>query len=119
MVKDEVYVSMEQPQYRKSKADILGCQAGFLKTLKHIHNLRVYARRKNDLKIELKNDLNVLLTHLELIQAKMPIPKVPKLKKKREIVVKEVISHSPEIERRNEVETELKMIQEKLKSLNG
>jgi len=123
MAKEEVYVSIEQPQYKKSKADILSSQATLLQTLKHIHNLRVYTRRKNDLKNHLQETLQALLTQLDLIQAKMPTPKIPKLRKKKEskVVVKKIgqIDSPPVIERRDEVEAELKMIQEKLKRLNG
>jgi len=121
MVKEEVYVSIEQPQYKKSKADILSSQATLLQTLKHIHNLRVYTRRKNDLKNRLRETLQALLTQLDLIQAKMPTPKIPKLKRKKEVIVKKIGSaeSAPVIERRDEVEAELKMIQEKLKRLNG
>ena len=51
--KKELYVSIDPAVYRTNKSNVLLCQADLLDAIKRLQNLRVLARQKAKLKIEL------------------------------------------------------------------
>lgn len=78
--------------------------------------MRVLSRQKNDLKRTLHKLSLSLSTEIDSIQNKMPTPKVPKAISKHETL-------KPRIEgtfqKRNKIDEELQLIQEKLRELNS
>ena len=91
-------------------------QANLLETLKRLHNLKVLARQKQDLKKRLHKLFSTVLSDIDSLQDKMPTPKVPKsVKKETEVETKVKKSSS----KNEEIEDELKAIQEKLRELNS
>ena len=114
--KEELYVSISPEIYKKNKSNILMNQADLLKTLKHLHNLTILARQKRDLKIRLHKLFEIVISEIDLVQDKIPTPRVPKaVSKKDEPEEKEKKSFS----RRKDIEEELKLIQSKLIELNS
>ena len=112
--KEEIYISISPDGYKKNKSNILTSQADLLLTLKRLHNLKVLARQKNDLKKRLYKILSSTLSYIASIQGEMPTPKLPKsIQKEEPDKLKESFS------RREEIENELRLIQEKLQELNS
>jgi hypothetical protein len=114
--KEEIYVSIPPLDYKASKSNVLMAQAALLESLKRLHNLKILSRRKQDLKITLQKLMSSTAAQLDLIHKKMPTPKVPKtVQRTRESENEVKITSS----KRNEIEEELKAINEKLKELNS
>jgi len=113
--KEELFVSFSPDIYRKGKSNTLMSQGDFLQSLKRLHNLRVLARQKHDLKKRLTKILSSTISEVDSIQNKIPTPKVPKTIQKQDakITTKETFS------KRDDIEDELILIQEKLKELNS
>lgn len=93
-----------------SQADLLG-------TLKRLHNLTVLARQKQDLKKRLHKLFSSVLSDVDSIQDKMPTPKIPKSIQKEK--PEEIKIKKETFAKRDDIEEELKAIQEKLRELNG
>ena len=114
--KEELFVSIPPEVYRTNKSNILMSQADLLTTLKRLHNLKVLARQKQDLKKRLHKLFEMVSSEVDSIQNKMPTPKVPKsihLEEEPTPKIKESFA------KRDDIEDELKLIQEKLRELNG
>lgn len=112
--KDELYISISPEDYRKTKSNVLISQADLLITLKRLHNLKVLARQKNDLKKRLYKILSSILSYIDSIKEEVPTTKLPKsIQKEESPKLKESFS------RREEIENELIVIQEKLRELNS
>jgi len=114
--KEELFVSFSPKAYRLNKSNILMSQADLLTTLKRLHNLKVLARQKQDQKKRLHKLFSMVLSDIDSIQDKMPTPKVPKSIQKVE-EPKTKIKES--FAKRDDIEDELKLIQEKLQQLNS
>lgn len=114
--KEELFISINPEFYRSNKSNILMSQADLLITLKRIHNLKVLARQKQDLKKRLHKLFSSTLSEIDSLQDKMPTPKMPKAIKRDE-----KIDERPkrDFSKRDDIEDELKLIQEKLRQLNG
>ncbi len=113
--KEELFVSIPSQAYRINKSNILMSQADLLITLKRLHNLKVLARQKHDLKKRLDKLLSMVSSDVDSIQDKIPTPKVPKSVHKEE-EVKEI---KQSFAKRDDIEDELKLIQDKLQELNS
>ena len=114
--KEELFVSINPINYRENKSNILRNQTDLLQSLKRLHNLTVLARQKHDLKKRLSKVILSTMSEIDSIQDKLPTPSVPKTIQKHEtkrIETKESFS------RRDDIEEELKLIQEKLRQLNS
>jgi len=114
--KEELYISILPLEYKTTKSNVLMAQASLLQTLKKIQNLKVLSRQKQDLKLRLQKLIASTLTQLDSIQDKIPTPKIPKTirkDKETETIIKVVPS------KRDEIEEELKLINEKLRELNS
>jgi len=126
---EEVYLSIPQGSYKLAKRDILGSQKSLLHSLKKLHNLTILSRRKSDLKLQLKRDLSVIYNNIKSIQDNSPKPNIPKrlqkeVEKKKEELEEEIREDPKErlkqsMEKKFQIEHELKTIQDKLKNLNG
>ena len=114
--KEELYISLSPEAYKINKSNVLTCQASLLETLKRLHNLKVLSRQKRDLKISLHKLIISVLSEIDSIQSKMPTPAIPKgMQKSGEPKLKPKETFS----KRNDIEDELKLIQEKLRELNS
>lgn len=114
--KEELFVSISPSAYRQNKSNILKSQADLLQSLKRLHTLKVLARQKHDFKKRLNKLLSSTTTEVDSIQNKMPTPKVPKTIQKQEEPTTKV---KESFAKRDDIEEELKLIQEKLRELNG
>ena len=113
--KEELFISFSPNTYRQNKSNILMSQTDLLQSLKRLHNLKILARQKHDLKKRLNKLISSTTTEIDLIQDKMPTPKIPKTIQKHE---------EPKIQKesspkRDDIEDELRTIQEKLRELNS
>jgi len=115
--KEELFISVSPDVYRISKSNILMSQADLLVTLKRLHNLKVLARQKHDLKKRLHKLFSSVLNGTDSIQDKMPTPKVPKSVHKED--EKPKVGKRESFSKRDDIEDELKLIHEKLQQLNG
>lgn len=112
--KEELYVSIDPEDYRKAKSNVLTGQADLLITLKRLHNLKVLARQKTDLKKRLHKILSSTLSYIDLIQEEVPTTKLPKsIQKEEPSKLKESFS------KQEKIENELMLIQQKLRELNS
>lgn len=116
VAKEELFVSISPDTYRENKSNILMCQADLLTTLKRLHNLKVLARQKQDLKQRLHKLFTLILSETDSLQNKMPTPKLPKSVEKEKEIEKPT---KESFAKREEIEDELKLIQEKLRELNS
>jgi len=114
--KEELFISINSEKYRLNKSNILMSQADLLITLKRLHNLKVLARQKQDLKKRLRKLFSSMLSDVKSLQDKMPTPKIPK-----KVIKDEDTEEKPkrDFSKNNEIENELKEIQEKLRELNS
>ncbi|MBT6690315.1 hypothetical protein HN903_03095 [archaeon] len=114
--KEEIYVSIPPLDYKKSKSNVLMAQASLLETLKRLHNLKILSRQKQDLKLKLRKLISSTLTHIDSIQNKIPKPSIPKtVQKNQEPKSQTKLTSS----NRDDIEEELKVINEKLRELNS
>ena len=116
--KEELYLSIDRGIYAKNKSDVLRCQENMLNTMKHLYNLKVLARLKNDLKKTLYNLSKSTWSEIDKLQDKMPTSSVPKNVKYKS---PEISKPKPKIDysKKWDIEAELKIIQEKLRELNS
>ena len=117
--KEELYISIDQSTYIGAKSNILKCQEDMLNSMKHLYNLKVLTRLRNDLKKTLLQLSSSTQSEINEIQDKMPTMSVPKtlgIKEKAEVKEK---SHKENFSKNWNIEAELKTIQEKLRELNS
>jgi len=114
--KEELFVSVFPEVYRIGKSNILRSQADLLTTLKRLHNLKVLARQKQDLKKRLHKLFSIVLSDIDSLQDKMPKPKMPKAIRKDDITEEKL---KKDFSKRDDIEDELKLIQQKLRELNN
>jgi hypothetical protein len=114
--KEELFVSISPNSYRENKSNILKSQADLLQSLKRLHSLKILARQKHDLKKRLNKLLSSAATELDSVQDKIPTPRVPKSVHKEE-------EPRPEpkgtFRKRDDIDEELQLIQQKLRELNS
>ena len=114
-LKQEIYFSVSKDTYRKNKSSVLENQASLLQTLKKLHKLKVLARQKHDLKKRLEKLLASTKAEMVILEKKLPTSELPKAIKP----VKEKIKIELEISKRDDIDNELRLIQEKLAQLNS
>ena len=114
--KEELYVSINPISYRQNKSSVLSSQADLLQTLKRLHNLTVLARQKHDLKKRLHKILTTTISEIDTLQDKLPTTKLPKTLSKEE-PIEAATKMTPS--RKDEIESELIQIQQKLRELNS
>ena len=116
MAFDEIYVSVQRRDYRINKSNILRSQANLLVSLKSLRNLEILSKQKNDLKKRLHRVVSSTLTEINSLREKLPIVELPKEVKKE---IKEKTESKKDYSKREAIDTELKLIQEKLQQING
>lgn len=114
--KEELYVLISPNDYRANKLNILMSQADILAILKRLYNLKVLARQKQDFKTKLHKLFASILSDIDLIQNKIPTPKIPKAIQKEEI---EKTTAKKDFSKYKNIEEELRLVQEKLRELNS
>jgi hypothetical protein len=114
--KEELFVSLSPSSYRMGKSGALGGQADLLEVLKHLHNLKVLSRQKQDLKKRLHKLLASTIIEIDSIQDKIPTARVPKAVQKP---ADSEVEPKKDFSKRDDIEEELTKIQEKLRELNG
>lgn len=113
---EPLYILISPNNYRANKSNILMSQADLLGTLKKLYSLKVLARQKQDLKKRLYKLFTQILSDINSIQDKMPTPKMPKITRKEEVVKTAI---KKDFSKYRDIEDELRLIQEKLRELNG
>lgn len=121
---EELYISISSKDYVMDKSAILMSQASLLHALKRLHNIKILARQRHDLKERLYRLSTSILNEISSIQTKMPSPEVPKTIKKESFETKSDFKQKKEYkpireEREDEIENELRNIQAKLRELNS
>jgi hypothetical protein len=113
--KEELYVSFSPEDYREGKSNVLMAQAELLGTLKRLHKLKVLARQRIDLKKRLHRLFASTISEIDSIQEKVPTPKIPKTVQHTEEpeIKKETFS------KRDDIEDELVLINQKIRELNS
>jgi len=114
VTREELFVSISPQVYRRAKSNTLMSQADLLSTLKRLNNLSILARQKRDLKIKLYKLFASVSSEMDSLKDKLPTPAIPKtVHKKEEVKPKESFA------RRDDIEEELRLIQQKLRELNS
>jgi hypothetical protein len=121
--KEELYLSIDTRNYIKNKSSLLRCQEDMLKAMKHLYNIKVLTRLKNDLREEFQKLAGSVNEKIKEIQGDMPSSGLPKNMRHKSI---EEDTPAEEEEKPEEVlsetwdiESELRTIQEKLNQLNA
>ena len=114
-----IYISFNPQIYREGKKDVLSSQAIILNNFKHINNLKVFSKQKNDLKKKLYRLLSTTLSELDSIKEKIPVPIIPKEVKKKLPKESQKLKEKKLDSRYNSIDDELRQIQEKLRLLNA
>ena len=115
-MKEELYVSISPETYRNSKSKILLNQVDILQIAKKLQNLKILSKQKYELKKQLQQLLSSTLSQLEIMQEKMPTPKIPKAVQKTE---EEIEKPKASPSNQSGIDEELKSIQAKLQELNS
>lgn len=121
---DELYVSVHPATYKKGKSEVLTCQSLTLISMKRLHKLKVLARQRNDLKNDLKRLFSSIHNDIDSIQDSMPTSSIPRSVRKVADPIKRprVVDDTPkitQISKTDDLEEELKKINEKLRELNS
>ena len=117
---EELFISIPQESYRKSKSAGLQSQAELLRSLRHLQNLKVLSRQKIDLKKQLHKKFASLEKQIDALQKNMPTPSIPKTVSSHKIKTKaEPFEAKKTFSKRDEIEEELMQIQAKLQKLNA
>lgn len=115
---EELFISVSPQTYLENKSSTLMSQAELLHTLKHLQNLKVLSRQKNDLKKTFYKLASSISNQIDSIQKKMPTPEVPEEISNHE-VKQEPHKTKKTSSRQDEIEEELRLIHSKLQQLNA
>jgi hypothetical protein len=116
MTFEEIYVSVEQVNYRINKANLLGCQMNLLRCLRILKNLEIYNRQKNDLKKNLHKIMLNVKTEVGSLREKMPEFELPK-EVKKELKAKTEVKK--DYKKKDAIDIELQEINDKIQKING
>jgi uncharacterized membrane-anchored protein YjiN (DUF445 family) len=116
---EELFVSIPPETYRYGKSAALMSQAGLLRTMKHLQNMKVLARERNDLKKRLLKLLSSTSKKLDSLKNKLPEPEIPKELRKKKTKKSAPLVKTEVFEEEDRIEKELKDIQAKLRQLNS
>ncbi len=117
---EELFISVSPQIYRGGKSATLMGQTDLLQTLKHLQNLKVLSRQKNDLKKQLHKLISSAMTQVNTLQSKMPTSQIPKtIQHHEELILKSKPKTRTTFSKRDEIEEELQLIQAKLQELNS
>jgi len=119
---EELFISIAPQIYRQNKSSVLMSQADILQSLKHLQNISVLSRQKNDLKTKFQKLLTSTIAQVNSIQKKIPTPNIPiKISKQEAPKPKIKLAPKPKVvfSKKDKIEEELKLIQNKLQELNA
>jgi len=126
--KQEIYVSVDLNEYRRSKVNILASQADIIDSNKHLLNLRQLLHQEKNLKIKLHELFSSVSDSLKELEDSIPTAKLPKsIREKTPQTESEQIFEQPSAQgsimdqqpqQPDPVDLELQEIQDKLKALN-
>ena len=108
-----IYVKLEYENAIQSKKNILSLEMDLLKTIQTIKTYHKSRTEELQLKIKLHRQIKTLILEIKRLQKNLPELKIPKILKEHE--TEETIP--PEKHYENNIESQLKKIQEKLDSL--
>ncbi|MGC9309431.1 MAG: hypothetical protein ACP5D2_01925 [Candidatus Nanoarchaeia archaeon] len=110
-----LYVSVNREVYKDNKTNLLNSQSAILKTEKHIENLKKISKEKVEYKEELHKLFGELASQLSNLLQTLPAPKIPNSVRTNKKKTKKKDEHE---ETNQDIDAELKEIQEKLNKLN-
>jgi len=129
MEERQVYVSFENPAYRKNKAELLKCRANLVTIQKSFHQLHAIRSNKRRLIVHLNKLVSSSRFVVERLQDKMPDPTMPKgmnlgkIKKKEHDKIQKVAKIKVESTENDFVidnlDKELLELNKKIKELGG
>ena len=120
-MKDEnlIHIKFEQGEALNSKKDLLFAQAEMLRTMRSMKRYQLFRADELTLKLELYKKIKLVLKNIKKIEAELPKMKIPAIlkhhKEKQAPIIKAVIK--PKQIHPNDIEAQLKEIQDKLKEL--
>lgn len=119
--KEDLYILIGPDNYRIAKSQVLESQAGLLKVMKHLQNLKFLSRQKLDLQVQLHTLFEMLVGETNLMEKNLPKPILPKIIQQEAVVVPGEIPQEikRDYSKRDEIDAELQSIKEKLKMLNS
>ena len=117
-----LYISLDYPEYKRNKANLLSTQIDLLNLMKHIQTFKKIRQEKNNLKMQLQVLFEKLAVDLKNINTKFPNPSIPKnlrdkFEPKEKPSFKIVEPEEQNIDKT--IDNELLEIQEKLRRLNS
>jgi len=136
---ESLYISIKPRLHKDSRSNFLDSQASFLKIMKHLRNIHVLSRKRNDLKNHLYKTFSSISSDLRTIKQFIPEHKLPKeleekFSKEKEEKEKELKDTPKKSKKKSQkkskskedtsfkpddIDEELKQIQEKLALLNS
>jgi hypothetical protein len=126
--KDLVFIPVVYGVYKKNKMNLLNTQVKVLECIKRINNLQILQKQKEALKLEFYRNLSEAMRLYHHTQSLLPVVIEPQPAKKIEKSVEIAInyqdsnssfSYSKKISQPDDLDSELKEIQEKLNALNS
>jgi len=115
-----IHIKLEQGEAIQRKKDILSSEIGLLKTISSIRRYQLLRSQELNLKLILYKKIKIVLTNIRKLKKTLPQMKIPAILKRSE-GKKEALITTPIIKRReiapNDIEAQLKEIQDKLKEL--
>lgn len=114
-----LYISVDEPNYKKSKAGMLNSQIDLLNSMKHLQTLKEIKDEKFKLKLRLYSLFSSFLADMEKLDEKLPEVGLPKEQKEPHEKVRMPVVKKPVDPRRAGIESELQEIREKLRKLNS
>ncbi len=125
---DPVFIPVNYGAYRKNKMNLLKAQVKVLECIKTINNIKELQRQKEEWKIELYRKLSEAMRLYYQTQNLMPLVNNPGLMKKLERTIEVAVNYkvndssfsfSQKVSRTDELDVELREIQDKLNALNA
>jgi hypothetical protein len=115
-----VYVKLEYEEALESKRDILASQASLLRIIQAMRHYRLLRLEELRVKAQVYRKIKELITSINKIKENLPQIKIPSIKKKdeeKEFVKK--IKDKQEIDYDDSLDSQLREIQERLRSIGG
>jgi len=117
---EELFISISPHAYRENKSFGLMSQVELLHSLKHLPNLKVLSRGRNDLRKKFHKLLSSSIRQINSLQSKMPTPQLPETVQKQEAPTQEAALGAKKTSpKKDRIEDELQEIQAKLQELNA
>jgi hypothetical protein len=114
-----VHVKLEYEEALEGKRDILYVESDLLKGIKAIKNYGEIRFEEQELKMALSKKIKNLLISMKSLKTLLPKPNIPgKLKEEKTVVGKKAREKKKEIIKEDNLEEQLREINEKLKAMS-